>query len=204
VSPRLESRGPAAREAEDRLRTFFAVWPDASARDALAPVAREVAGSQGRAQPSRNLHLTLAFLGDVAATRVPALSAIGLAAAAAVSPFQLTLDHTGNFRRTGIAWVGASTQPPELAELVRQLRDALEAEGYAMERRVFQPHVTLARRCRGPVTVPLVTPIAWHVGRIALNASELARGGSRYRELATWPLGPRTADDRVGDATGTC
>jgi 2'-5' RNA ligase len=54
--------------------------------------------------------------------------------------------------------------------------------------------VTLARRCQGPVTVPLVTPIAWHVGRIALNASELAPGGSRYRELASWPLRPRTHD----------
>ena len=47
-------------------RLFFALWPDASARDALAKLALDVtAVTQGRAVPAAKIHLTLAFLGEV-------------------------------------------------------------------------------------------------------------------------------------------
>jgi 2'-5' RNA ligase len=197
-----EWRAPTPRNPEDSIRAFFALWPDASASDALALLAGETARrSRGRAAPSGNLHLTLVFLGDVAVTRVTALRAIGLAAASMVTPFPLTLDRTGTFRGSGIAWTGASAMPRELGELVQQLRDALTTEGFALDRRAFQPHVTLARRCRKPGKIQIASPIAWNVSRIALNASELGSDGSRYRELASWPLGPRTADGRMGYAT---
>jgi len=192
--PLPERRAPTPRNPEDSIRAFFAVWPDPSAKDALALLAGETARrAQGRAAPSGNLHLTLVFLGDVAATRVTVLRAIGLAAASLVRPFPLTLDRTGTFRGSGIAWAGASATPRELGELVQQLHDALTAEGFALERRAFQPHVTLARRCRKPANIQMASPIAWTVTRIVLNASELGSDGSRYRELASWPLGPRAA-----------
>jgi 2'-5' RNA ligase len=139
------------------------------------------------------VHLTLAFLGDVAVTRATVLSTIGLAAASTVPPFTLTLDRTGTFRGSGIAWVGASATPRELGELAQQLRDALTTEGFALEQRVFHPHVTLARRCRTPVKTPIAAPIPWAVTRIVLNVSEPGSDGSRYRELASWPLGVRSA-----------
>ena len=174
---------------------FFALWPDPDARDALAALARDTAvQAQGRATEAANLHVTLAFLGDVAVTRVTALSTIGLAAASMVPPCTLTLDRTGTFRGSGIAWAGASATPRELGELVQQLREALTAEGFALERRTFQPHVTLARRCRKAANVGIVAPIAWNVAGIALNASELASGGARYRELADWPLNGRAPE----------
>jgi 2'-5' RNA ligase len=197
-----EWRAPTPRNREDSIRAFFALWPDPSASDALALLACETARrTQGRAPPSGNLHLTLVFLGDVAVTRVTALCAIGLAAASTVPPFPLTLDRTGTFRGSGIAWAGASATPRELDEFVQQLRDTLTAEGFAIERRAFQPHVTLARRCRKPDSTQISAPIVWAVSRIVLNTSEPASDGSRYRELASWPLGPRTADARVGYAT---
>ena len=194
-----EWRAPTPRNPEDSIRAFFALWPDASASDALALLACETARrTRGRAPPAGNLHLTLVFLGDVAVMRVAALSAIGLAVASRVPPFPLTLDRTGTFRGSAIAWAGASATPRELVELVQQLRDALMTEGFALERRAFQPHVTLARRCRAPGNIQLAAPIAWNVVGIALNASEPGSGGSGYRELGSWPLGPRTSDDRIG------
>ena len=141
------------------LRVFFALWPDARARDALAALARDAAAqAQGRAPAAENLHLTLAFLGDVAPGRVAILQAIGRHVSAAVPAFTLSLDCTGMFRGSGIAWAGASATPPELAGLVARLREALVAEGFALERRAFQPHVTLARRCRKPGSIRIAEP----------------------------------------------
>jgi 2'-5' RNA ligase len=185
------------------LRVFFALWPDPPVRDALAALARDAAAqAQGRASAAEDLHLTLVFLGDVAPSRVALLQAIGRHVCAAVPAFTLSLDCTGMFRGSGIAWAGASATPPELAGLVGRLREALVAEGFALERRGFRPHVTLARRCRKPGGIRIAEPVAWIAAGMALNASELRSDRSRYRELASWPLGPRERGDPRQPSTG--
>jgi 2'-5' RNA ligase len=177
-------------ESAAPLRTFFALWPDPAARDALAALARDTAVRlQGRAPAAGNLHVTLAFVGDVAAPRLPVLRAVGLAAASGARAFTLTLDRIGAFRGTGIAWAGASTAPAELERLVASLASALADAGFPTERRAFRPHVTLARHCLVSVSAALEAPVAWSVARVALNASETLPGGPRYRELAAWPFG---------------
>jgi len=192
MSPTLPE--PGLRDASP-LRVFFALWPEAGARDALWALARDTAAQTGgRAPPAGNVHLTLAFLGDVAAARLAALDAIGPAVAAAVPPFTLTLDRVGAFGDGRIAWAGASAPPRELQRLVQLLTGALAQEGFPTERRAFHPHVTLARRCRRPVGTGTIVSIAWSVERITLNASERSPRGPRYCELGAWPLGLRTTD----------
>jgi 2'-5' RNA ligase len=174
------------------VRAFFALWPDAVARDALARLAQEVAAlAGGKAPAAMNAHLTLAFLGEVAPPHVPTLLAFGAAAAATVPPFRLVLDRIGAFRGSGIAWAGASVVPAEMTRLGSELSTALAAGGFVLDPRPFHAHVTLARRCRKRVDVSMATPIAWPVERLVLNASELARDGPRYHEVGAWTLGPR-------------
>jgi 2'-5' RNA ligase len=176
------------------VRTFFALWPDAGAGEALAALAHDIAARMdGRATVAGNLHMTLAFLGDVAATRIGTLGEIGGAAASEAPPFALALDRVGTFRGAGIAWAGTSMPPAGLLHLVRRLGEALSASGFAIEQRAFHPHVTLARRCRRPGGGAAAAPIAWTVARLSLNVSERASAGPRYRELAGWPLGARPA-----------
>jgi 2'-5' RNA ligase len=96
------------------IRVFFALWPDADARDRLAGAARDVAArTKGRAPPAANLHVTLAFIGDVAPERIGPLCAIGASVAASTAPFVLTLDSTGTFSRNrhrmGRRYVAAAT-----------------------------------------------------------------------------------------------
>jgi 2'-5' RNA ligase len=180
----------AAPKGATTLRVFFALWPDADARDRLATLAQDVAArTNGRAPPPANLHVTLAFVGEVSAERIEALRAIGASVATGVSPFVLTLDCAGTFRGTGVAWAGTSSLPPPLAQLGRDLTDALAAQGFAIERRAFSPHLTLARRCKSPGLASLAAPVGWTVTRLALDASEPGSGAPRYRELASWPLG---------------
>ena len=99
------------------LRVFFALWPDADARDRLAALAQDVAArTQGRAPPSLNLHVTVAFIGEIDAGRIDALRAIGASVAPNVPPFVLMLDRAGTFRGTGIAWAGccpATSRKPD-------------------------------------------------------------------------------------------
>jgi len=173
---------------------FFAIWPDRAAGERLAALARDTAArTQGRAPRADSVHATLAFIGETSFERIAALCAIGAAVAPRTPPFVLTLDRVGTFRGSGIAWAGASTPPAELMALARDLADALTADGFAVERRPFTPHVTLARRCKAPNLATVGAPIAWPVTRLVLNASLAAADGRQYPEVAAWPLGPPRA-----------
>ena len=171
------------------LRVFFALWPDAPAHERIAAMAADaVARAGGRAPRPENIHLTVAFVGNVAPDRIAALKRIGASAARAVPPFTLELDRLGAFHHAGIAWLGADVLPMELEDLVFALREQLAAKSFPVEKRLYRAHVTLARRC-GTMASIRIAPIAWRVERLTLNASKLSPSGSTYSELAQWPLG---------------
>jgi 2'-5' RNA ligase len=167
-------------------RLFFALWPDDRARAALAPVARRLAGEGGgRPVPAANLHLTLAFLGDVAQDRIEA--ALGAASGIRGERFELVLDRTGAFRRAGVGWAGPSAVPAALVNLQAALDSALRAAGFTLEDRPFVPHLTLARKIVRPVAASAIEPVAWPVERFALVESARDRGA--YRDIGTWEFG---------------
>lgn len=170
------------------LRLFFALWPDAKARAALARLAGEVAHhTQGRAPRAEGLHVTLAFLGAVPPARMPAVAAAGERAARAVDPFPIALSRVGG-TGYGIAWLAPETMPAPLREVYEALAGELEARGFPREKRMFRPHITLARDGVRRPQLGSLPPVEWTVERLALVASTLAPGGSHYRDVATWPL----------------
>jgi len=170
------------------LRLFFALWPDPATRAAIAALARDVGRETGgRAVAPDNVHLTLAFLGEQPAEIVPKLCAS--AAAVEFSAFRLVSDEVDCWRKTGIAWLGASEMPAELVALQGSLARTLAAMGIALEARAFAPHLTLARRIATPVRRRLPERVVWNVTSFALVASELDRSGSRYRVVDAWPRG---------------
>jgi 2'-5' RNA ligase len=68
-------------------RVFFALWPSPEAARQLAAVAASFAAAAGgRATRLESLHLTLAFLGDVAVDRLPELERAARECAAKPSP----------------------------------------------------------------------------------------------------------------------
>lgn len=165
---------------------FFALWPHAGQREALAAAARSVREDvTGRAVPDRNLHVTLAFLGSVAAELVSAVEAA--AATIAVDALDLRLDRAGCWRRTGILWLGAASTPPALEQLVSQLWAALEPHGFWPDHRDFRPHVTIARRCRN-ARAGTFEPVDWPVRDFALLESHTGQRGASYTVIGRWPL----------------
>jgi len=196
MRPPANPPAPERATAANVLRVFFALWPDAAARETLARLARGVAAqAAGRAPAPANLHLTLAFVGDVAPERIAALRTIGAAVAANVPPITLVLDRVGTFRGTGIVWLGASRVPAALERLAADLAAALATDGFPIDARAFRPHVTLARRCRRPGEVALAARVAWAAMRLVLNESNLRSGAPSYRLISSWPLGALTATD---------
>jgi 2'-5' RNA ligase len=174
--------------AAEQLRLFFALRPDRAARAALHRLAQEVAHrGQGRAPAETNLHVTVAFVGKAAESDVATLSAIGQRIAQAILPFDVVLDRIGG-TSYGIAWLAPDRASEALGELHHVLADALRAQGFAVERRMFRPHVTLARDCIRAAHRGQVAPIRWRAERLTLESSTLAPGGSQYRTLASWPF----------------
>jgi 2'-5' RNA ligase len=170
-------------------RVFFALWPDAPARAALSRLAREVAqDAHGKPPRDDNLHLTLAFLGAVGSGRLADVLRLGGDVASVGTPFDLALERIGG-SGYGIVWLSPDGVPPALAALHAALAAGLASEGFPTERRMFRPHLTLARHCARAAHHGPVQPVCWTVERLALVESTLAAGGSRYRILAEWPLG---------------
>lgn len=176
---------PVASARPARQRLFFALWPDAEVRTALAAVAS--GWCHGRLVAPRNLHLTLAFVGNVTAQQRACMEAA--AATLRGQAFAVTLDCVGFWRKPRVLWAGAGGVPAALEELVADLSGALANCGYRPESRPFQAHVTLARKVSRPPRQGLIAPIHWAVTDFCLVESVTGEQGSDYRVLARWPLG---------------
>lgn len=169
------------------LRLFFALWPEAAARARLAALACDLQKTcGGRAPPPANIHLTLAFIGLLAASRLQELT--GIAATLAAAPFELTLDRIGCWRAQRLAWAGMRQCPGELVALAAALHDELHAHGFPVERRVFRPHVTLLRDMAMPPAQTDFRAVHWHARSFVLACSEPSSRGVRYRVVGEWPL----------------
>lgn len=91
------------------------------------------------------LHLTLAFLGDVDAKSELRLRE--QLEKVRVPPFLLSIEGVGTFggSRPSVIWSGVSTGHPHLFALHKRVYDALFAAHFEPELRSFHPHVALAR-----------------------------------------------------------
>jgi len=169
--------------ASTKLRVFFALVPDPATQRALGVIARDVAAhASGRAIVDANLHLTLAFIGDVAGEQIDTLRdiVVGLPR----PTFALTLDRIGTFKHSELAWIAPSQVPMRLTDLESALAAALKKADFVLEARPFHAHVTLARRCTRRIASVRFGTVEWDVGRVALLASIATSGGVCYRELA--------------------
>jgi len=167
------------------VRLFFALWPDDEVRAQLERWSRELhALCGGRATPTENLHVTLAFLGSVEEARVAEVErAAGEVTLRTVS---LVLDQPGYWKHNRIAWAGASVVPPELEALVSELRGALLKSQIRFDAKSFASHVTLLRDAREPKGMPALDPISWKVDGFSLVQSVTLPRGSRYEVLKSW------------------
>lgn len=170
------------------MRLFIVInFDQHTKRNLLAVQDRLRQLGEGRFTRPENLHLTLAFLGEVSPHRVAAVQ--GAMEQTAFAPFTLRFDHTGCFRREGgdIPWVGLAPNQ-SLQSLQSALCDRLRVAGFRLEERSFTPHITLAREMRfgdkRPKTL-LESPFEAPVAAISLMCSQRVDGRLIYTEEFT-------------------
>ena len=167
------------------MRLFFALWPDEAVRAQLAHWARELhAVCGGRLVRTENLHLTVAFLGNVEDAQIAEVEG----AASEVTPCStsLVLDQPGYWKHNRISWAGASTVPAEIEMCVAELRSALARSHIGFDTKGFVSHVTLLRDAREPRAMPALDPIEWRLDGFALVQSVTLPQGSRYEIRKSW------------------
>ena len=172
-------------------RLFFALWPDAATRTALAHAAALVAPYGGRRVRPEHLHVTLAFLGAVPVSTYAAL--LSAPPVPDVPSFKLHIALAGWWRASRVTWLAPSSVPAPLLALHEVLRSRGLAYGLPAAREAFRPHVTVARATRrGPRVVACA--VDWQVVDFALIESCSDGSGTRYEVRRRWPLGAPPRD----------
>lgn len=135
-------------------RLFIALELSENCRERLAGLRTSIRGVRWLA--ADQLHLTIAFLGDVDVE--PELRLREQLEKVRVPPFLLPIEGVGTFGgfRPSVIWSGVSTGHPHLFALHKRIHDALFAAHFEPELRSFHPHVTLAR-LKG-VSAPTLRP----------------------------------------------
>jgi 2'-5' RNA ligase len=170
-----------------RWRLFFAALPDDAAGEALA--ARAVAlelDAGARLVLRHNLHMTLAFLGDVPVSQLPLVRRIGDLHSGAA--FSLRFDAYEYWPKPEVVVVAARTVPPTLQELWQRLHHDLKAAGWALDAKRLRPHVTLARKVSQSPVLPAMSGFVWPVRNLSLMRSTTSGVHSVYTVVDTWSL----------------
>lgn len=173
---------------QSAARFFYAIVPDPAAARSLERTGQEVARTcGGRALAARDLHLTIAFVGNrpLSDSRLllpPALALPGELLARDDWP-ATRIERLASFGR-GIVWAGPEQTPPWLAELALTIRAALRAAGIGFDEKPLRPHVTLVRgaqRWGRTDPPPEFAPVQVASWRLALGWSGEGHAGARYR-----------------------
>lgn len=148
-SDRQDHRRAQGPSANKFWRLFLAIDLDDATRAALIELQnrwRTAGADVGWVRPE-GLHLTLVFLGETPADRVPEVATRLDTCVAGRSSFEFEVvgwDVFGRPERPRVLWAGVRA-PPDLADLQRTLADSLRGAGFPIESRPFIPHVTLGR-----------------------------------------------------------
>ncbi len=169
------------------VRLFFAFWLPAEVARVLHRVADGVVTRcGGRLLKHESFHLTLAFLGDVPASRLPEL--FELASSVELTAVDIRLDKLDYWRHNQILWAGCRQPAPALVALAAVLQEKLLAAGFLTETRPLLPHVTLVRKLHPPGVLPELDGFEWRAEELVLARSRRSDLGSEYDAIGRWPL----------------
>lgn len=171
----------------DTLRLFWAIDLPAEVKGLLAflQARGRMLAPQASWPDTRNLHLTLAFLGEVPKSQVKKLLEAGREAVSLHQRFRLRTTELGGFPNSHTArvlWLGVEPEAAT-ATLALELRRAMASLGQPTDEKPFKPHLTLAR-FKTPMQVSLFervpSSIELEVNEVLLYQSQLQPKGSLY------------------------
>ncbi|SET12635.1 RNA 2',3'-cyclic phosphodiesterase [Anaerobranca gottschalkii] len=172
------------------MRLFYAVQLPQGAKEFLAKIQGTIKNNsiKGNFSFIDNLHLTLAFIGEVDERREKVLREILHTSFEGEKEFSLVIKGLGNFKRGNkdIVWAGLE-ESQELLTLQQILAQNLTKEGFSLDNREFKPHITLGREVvlkEGALDIPF-SPFKFTVEKISLMNSLRVKGRLVYIPIET-------------------
>ncbi len=199
----------------ENVRCFVAIELDAGILSALGDLVQRLRCASlarlGRWVAPQGIHLTLQFLGEVPAGRVPEIAQAIQTACAGLPSFPIAVSGLGCFpsaQRPRVVWVGVEEPTGALQRLQSAVERELSRLGFRPESRGFTPHLTLCRirdqaggRERRELSAWIQQQAVGRLGamqvrRVSLMRSVLRPEGAVYTCLATAPLQPSSGPQR--------
>ena len=192
--------------SETSLRVFVAIEIPARELALLGELVGRLRrfGARVAWVPPTNVHLTLAFLGDIEFDRVASVTSAVTVAVGEVRPFELALSGTGSFpasTRAKVLWAGIRGDVDTLATLQRLVAAELRTEGFQLDDKPFRPHLTIGRvkdarseqfsSVLRELTGATLVGNPFIVNSVTVVRSELLPSGARYTPLARIGLAGR-------------
>jgi len=174
-------------------RYFFALKPENKIRDEIVLTRSQLLFS-GRWVKSKNIHLTLLFLGNM--SQEQRHKVINEAKKIAFPEFELSLDKTGYFKKSQVAWLGFDRVPDPLLVLNQQLLKAVKLSNINISQQTYKPHVTLARKSE-KISKIVVEPISWKIIDFILLRSIDTQHGVKYQLVKTFKSRTETVSKQI-------
>ena len=179
-----------------QIRAFIAIDPGQEVRKRIAVVQESLrSGTQGvRWVKPQNMHLTLKFLGNIAADNAEKLSGELKETLRGFSPFELRFEGAGvfpNAKRPRVLWIGARSEGNHLQELEQKISRLVSAFGIPADDRPFRAHLTLGRIKGKPPGIDLLNRLektdtrfgSVAIDRVFMMQSRLTPEGPIYTVL---------------------
>lgn len=168
-------------------RLFLALWPGDELRKQIKRNSKSLLHhGGGRPVALENIHITLAFLGNLNADQRKCVELVADGIQCPV--FSLILDHAGHWSRPRVLWIGASETPDALSQLVADLYKGIHRCGIELDSRPYRAHLTLMRKVNKAPADLNFQSLEWRVGSFVLVKSTTYPEGVEYEVVRKWPL----------------
>lgn len=147
-----------------------------------------------RIEPAKNLHLTMAFLGEVDKRNLDILSALIARATERPPKGSFSIQGFETFPRKKPSLVIARINHDDgipWKPYVEKMRDMVSVAAPHVDRKPWIPHITMSRSNNGTTLAQWEHPfkrIEWKPTELSLIMSESTKNGSKYTDLNIFPL----------------
>jgi 2'-5' RNA ligase len=164
------------------MRLFIAINFNNETRSRLLALLDELRGKSesGNFCTPENLHLTLAFIGEVTPKKVDTVKAV--MDTVTFEPFETAVERLGTFSRGTLWWAGLREDKP-LMDLQHEVEHKLALCGFEMDGRKYNPHITLGREIVTEVKPWQIKPFGETIRAIDLMKSERINGKLTYTSI---------------------
>ncbi len=147
-------------------------------------------GLEGSWKSPEYLHITLEFLGELPDESISKLSDILLRVASENQIFNMKLNQPGafpSFNKPHTIWAGMKGDLDKMNKLWKDMHTELLKDGFILQERPFNPHITLLSRPKripeNLATFPINEKVSFTVSQIIIFESKVENGKRIYPHL---------------------